>query len=86
MGTLALHRLGFRKYQARRSAQIFQQHDIEVLHNLRPIWNDRKNYVIKARQSREDLEKILENEHGQTNIDEDEAWDTNSLIKEYGDS
>ncbi len=80
MGTQALHHLGFRAYQAKRSALIFQKHDYDMINELHTLWEDRKNYLIKARQSREDLELILGKEQLYThNEDEERAWDTSSL-------
>ena len=84
MGEKALQMLGYRAYQAKRSALIFHQHDRRVIEELHPLWKDRKNYIVKTRQSGEDLEKILQTEHQEGSVDEEKAWDTSSLIKEYG--
>lgn len=84
MGIQALRRLGYRAYQARRLAQLFKLHDYKMIEDLRPHWEDRKNYILKARQSREELESLLQSEHEETSQDEEKAWDTSGLIKEYG--
>lgn len=83
MGTQALRHFGFRAYQAKRSALIFQKHDHDMIDELHNLWEDRKNYLIRARQSREDLEQILGKEQLYThNEDEERAWDTSSLSKD----
>jgi len=82
MGAKALQILGFRAYQARRAARIFQQHDQKAIEDLRPLWEDRKSYIVKSRQSREDLEKILQTENLDYSSEEEKAWDTTSLSEE----
>jgi hypothetical protein len=84
MGTQALRLLGFRAFQARRSAQIFKAHDLKVIEDLHPLWGDRKNYIVKTRQSREDLENILQSEQTEYSEDEEKAWDTASMLEEFG--
>jgi len=84
MGVDVLRRLGFRSYQAHRSARTFRRHDEESVRELAAMRHDRQQYLNVARQRIRDLEEILLDDiHGPAE-DRDAGWDTESLREEFG--
>ena len=87
MGTDVLRLLGFRAYQAHRSAQKFLRHDEESLHELTAERRkDRKVYLNAARQRIEDLEQLLRSDLEDEGLARDIGWDADSLREDYGGS
>jgi glutathione-regulated potassium-efflux system ancillary protein KefC/glutathione-regulated potassium-efflux system protein KefB len=58
LGREALMGLGYRKYQAHRTATAFYHYDSQHLEELAELWGD-KQYVIKAAERAEMLEAVL---------------------------
>jgi voltage-gated potassium channel Kch len=84
MGVDVLRKLGFRSYQALRSARTFRRHDEKLLRELCLMRHDRKAYIDRARQAIQDLETILRDELAQAHDSGDGAWDVDSLRQELG--
>lgn len=59
LGREALIALGYRKYQAYRTATAFYHYDSQHLEELADLWGDDKRYVIKAAERAEMLEAVL---------------------------
>ena len=79
LGVQAISELGFKKYQAERSARAFKYHDEEVMGELHILWKgDKKKYITEARKFSEQLENILLAEQEQSIHDYDDAWDISS--------
>jgi voltage-gated potassium channel Kch len=83
-GVDALCHLGFRRFQATRSANKFRCHDEAALRELAEMRHDRKQYMNHARERIRFLEETLQAEHEDTG-ERDAGWDVESLRKEYGD-
>lgn len=87
MGEDVMTRLGFRAYQAKRSAQTFQKLDEQAMLELSQLRGDREVFINFARQSIADLEHVLRkdlDDQEVSNKERDAAWDTESLRKEFG--
>jgi len=86
LGVQALSELGFKKYQAERSARAFKYHDEEVMTELQKLWKgDKKKYFTEARKFSEQLENILLTEQEQSIHESDSAWDVTTLREEVLD-
>ncbi len=83
MGIDALQLLGRRSYQAHRAAMIFRKHDDSALKHLSAIRDDRKQYINLAREKIEELEKFIEADIRNKNLDRDAGWDVESLKEEF---
>jgi CPA2 family monovalent cation:H+ antiporter-2 len=83
MGVDALQLLGRRSYQAHRAAMIFRKHDDRALRHLSAIRDDRKQYINLAREKIEELEKFIEADIQNRNLDRDAGWDVESLKEEF---
>lgn len=59
LGREALVALGYRKYQAHRTATAFYHYDSQHLEELADLWGDDKQYVIEAAERAEMLEAVL---------------------------
>jgi monovalent cation:H+ antiporter-2, CPA2 family len=82
MGTDALRLLGFRAYQAQRTAQRFLAHDEESLRELTERREDRAVYLSAARQRIQDLEAILHADLEDLSVERDAGWDIDTLRDE----
>ena len=83
LGVKTLHELGFKKYQAERSARAFKYHDEEVMEELHRHWKeDEKKYITEARKFSEQLESILLAEQEQSIHEADSAFDITSRREE----
>ncbi|NOK61342.1 MAG: potassium transporter [Chloroflexi bacterium AL-W] len=82
MGTDALRLLGFRAYQAQRSAQTFRQYDNESLFELTKKRGDPTLYLSSARQRIENLERLLSADQVERDPSRDLGWDAESLRDE----
>jgi CPA2 family monovalent cation:H+ antiporter-2 len=83
MGVDALRLLGRRSYQAHRAANIFRKHDDRALKHLSAIRDDHKQYINLAREKIEELEKFIEADIQNRNLDRDAGWDVESLKGEF---
>ena len=78
-GVDALKMLGFRSYQAQRSAHRFRCHDEDAMHELAGMRHDQQSYLSRARERIRLLEEIIQTEeHGSTGT-RDAGWDIESL-------
>jgi voltage-gated potassium channel Kch len=84
MATDALKHLGFRSFQASRTAKTFRRHDEDSIQALAGMRHDEESYLSLARQRIHNLEEILLAELGDWTETRDEGWDTESLIQEFG--
>lgn len=82
MGIAALRHMGFRAYEARRSARIFRAHDEATVHELVDLWGDEPKYLAAVRQRIEILNRAVLADREDLIPQPDEGWDTNSLAKE----
>jgi Kef-type K+ transport system membrane component KefB len=86
VGVDALCMLGYRRHQALRAARKFRRHDEAAVRELAGMWKDRRAYVARSREIIQTVEQTIRGE-----VDEgrhpgiDAAWDTGSLIDEYGE-
>lgn len=86
MGEDVLTKLGFRAYQAKRSAQTFQKLDEKAMLELSQLRGDQEVFLNFARQSIADLELILKRDLDnpeEQHKERDAAWDTESIRKEF---
>jgi voltage-gated potassium channel Kch len=84
VGIEALRLLGYRLFQAHRSARRFRKTDERDLRALASLRHDRKTYINTARERIEDLERVLKTELGGHIETRDAGWDTKSLRAELG--
>lgn len=82
MGIEALKLLGVRSYKAHRVAQIFKQHDEEVLQEMAHLEGDEKALLARSRQAKDDLAQLLQADNEDLVHDVDLAWDTTAQRKE----
>jgi hypothetical protein len=62
LGSKVLEGLGWSVHSARRAANRFREHNLEILRDLRAIRSDQTALVARARQVREDLTSMFERE------------------------
>jgi len=84
-GVDVLRLLGRRAYAARRAAQAFLRHDEDSVRDLATLRHDRREYIGRARQWIEEIERLLRDETSRDPAASDAAWDAQSLRREYGD-
>jgi glutathione-regulated potassium-efflux system ancillary protein KefC len=83
LGAMALHELGFGKYQSHRLARSFMHHDFAIMKELHKLWKeDSGRYVMEARKFSEQLENILLAEQNVSIHESDSAWDATTLREE----
>ena len=82
LGVEALRRLGFRAHRAVRAARTFRVHDEASVRELSRMRHDRKAYLVRARQTIEDLERLMREDRVELPAERDLAWDTTSLRAE----
>jgi CPA2 family monovalent cation:H+ antiporter-2 len=82
----ALCMLGFRRHQALRASRKFRRHDEASVRELAGLWNDRPTYIVRAREIIQSVERTLREEVQQgRHPDLDAAWDTTTLVDEFGE-
>ena len=84
LGTDALSFLGFRKYQAKRSAKTFRKADERYLRELAEMRHDDKELISGARSRIKALEQRMQKEQEEVGKDQDLGWDATSVMKEFG--
>lgn len=83
VGISALIELGFRPNQAKRAANIFKYHNLEIRKELFKLWEgDKKHYINEVRKYEQQLEEILKSEFNHSIHEADAAWDVTSLKEE----
>ena len=76
IGTESLKALGYRAFQAERTAQVFRAHDEQTLDELFELYDkDRDKYVIQARAKRDELRKLMNVDDRDASNLRDEAWE-----------
>jgi CPA2 family monovalent cation:H+ antiporter-2/glutathione-regulated potassium-efflux system ancillary protein KefC/glutathione-regulated potassium-efflux system protein KefB len=86
VGVDTLCMLGYRRHQALRAARKFRRHDEESVRELAGMWKDRKAYILRARELIESVQQLIREEVAQGRTPElDAAWDTTTLVDEYGE-
>jgi glutathione-regulated potassium-efflux system protein KefB len=81
MGVDVMKLLGYRAYTAQRSARTFFKIDEKNLKKLSAI-RDQGQYILAAREKIEELEQIIRTERGEIKLQDDNAWDEESLREE----
>lgn len=64
MGRNVLKLLGVGSYQAEQAAQKFRQHDVESMYKLHKTRADEHDYLTRALEAREEIEKTLTEDQG----------------------
>jgi glutathione-regulated potassium-efflux system protein KefB len=75
LGVQALQLLGFRSYQALRAARTFKHHDEKMLQELLDISGDEKQYIAEARQRSRDVERLIQADHDDIELEQDKGWE-----------
>ena len=75
LGVSAMRDLGFRGIQALRAARIFKDHDEAALRDMAQFVGDEKNYVSRAKQHIENLEKVLQTDRKRGSLPADDGWE-----------
>lgn len=65
MGQAALRSMGFEAGRAYRIARRFHRHDMETIQALFPYHQDETSLITKAREAREDLERLMNDDEEQ---------------------
>lgn len=81
VGVDALTLLGYRAHEATRAAKTFFVHDERTLKRLSAIRNE-DEYVNAARETMEELERVIQADRSSPDLRIDEGWDENSLIQD----
>jgi len=74
LGIDALRHLGYRGYQARRSAATFLRHDTDSFEELYKHRKDRNTYISLAKQRNAELERLMRVDIGESAVDSDQGW------------
>jgi monovalent cation:proton antiporter-2 (CPA2) family protein len=84
VGVDALRLLGRPAHATLRAARRFRRHDEESVRELAALRHDRGAYLSRARESIEDLERLIADEVRDLGPEADAAWDTETLRREFG--
>lgn len=75
MGIDVLRGLGWSAYESVKRGQMFRRHNLEVIKDMHSKRKNEKEFMAKARQAREDLEKMFEEEN-QLRTQPGSVWDS----------
>lgn len=75
MGVEVLRGLGWSAYESVKRAQMFRRHNLDVIKDMHSKRKNEKEFLAKARQAREDLEKMFEEEN-QLRTQPGTSWDS----------
>ena len=81
LGVDVMKMLGYRSYMAQRAARLFLKHDEANLKKLASIKDD-DEYITTARAYIEEVEKLLQADLSDIQLNQDAGWDEDSLIAE----
>jgi monovalent cation:H+ antiporter-2, CPA2 family len=81
MGVDVMKMLGHRSHTAQRAARTFLKIDERNMKKLSAI-RDQNQYILAAKADIEELEQIIRAERGDVKLQDDNAWDDDSLIAE----
>ena len=79
VGTDVLKMMGYRSYTVNRMARIFLKHDEATIKKLAVIKNQ-DEYVTSAKEYIAEIEKVLESDRHDPELQNDKGWDEESLI------
>jgi CPA2 family monovalent cation:H+ antiporter-2/glutathione-regulated potassium-efflux system protein KefB len=82
MGADALRMLGYRAYNAQRSAATFRRHDEKSLKELSALRDDKKTYLNTFKERIEEIAKLINTDITKPWNNEVLSWDERSLIEE----
>jgi CPA2 family monovalent cation:H+ antiporter-2/glutathione-regulated potassium-efflux system protein KefB len=82
MGSDALRMLGYRAYNAQRSANTFRRHDEKALKELSALRDDRKTYLNSFRERIEEIAKLINKDQLKPWNNDATSWDERTLIEE----
>lgn len=82
MGADALQMLGYRAYNAKRSASTFRKHDERALKDLSALRDDRKSYLNSFKERIEEIAKLINTDKTKPWNNDAISWDERSLIQE----
>jgi CPA2 family monovalent cation:H+ antiporter-2 len=71
--------LGYRTYSAQRAARTFFKYDEDKLKKLAAI-QDKEEYIVTSRGYMEELDRLLQADMADRNIERDTGWDEETLI------
>lgn len=74
VGRRALEKLGVGPYDARERADAFRRHNLRMLEDLLPIWEDEATRTQLARSAREQLERQMEQERADRTQHGAQGW------------
>ncbi len=74
LGVAALRDLGLPAHQAVRSAQIFKDHDRQMLEDLSRIPTRESLYISRLKEHMETLRKVMQEDHLRQSDDRDAGW------------
>ncbi|QQL45389.1 monovalent cation:proton antiporter-2 (CPA2) family protein [Sulfuriroseicoccus oceanibius] len=77
--------LGNRAYSMHRAATQFKAHDNAMMTDLFEHRKDMKSYITKARKQIHDIEARFRSDRQSMDAFTDKAWESRSLIEEFGD-
>ncbi len=76
LGVEALKAMGHRSFQAHRAGQVFRAHDEQMLNEMFEMWHqDHENYIVQARERREELRKLMSADDRDADALRDAAWE-----------
>ncbi|OYZ20117.1 MAG: glutathione-regulated potassium-efflux system protein KefC [Bdellovibrio sp. 28-41-41] len=75
MGIDVMRGLGWSGYESVKRGQIFRRHNLEVIKDMHSKRKNEKEFLAKARQAREDLERMFEEEN-QLRTQPGSGWDS----------
>lgn len=81
LGVDALTLLGHRSHEAARAAKTFFIHDEKTLKKLSAIRNE-EEYLTAARETMDELERLIQADRNATSLYIEEGWDDTSLVAE----
>ncbi|NRA64130.1 MAG: cation:proton antiporter [Pseudobacteriovorax sp.] len=70
----ALQILGFRKYRAYQTVQLFRHHDIRILEELRAHRGDQESYIAQVKYHRQRIEDLLRQDEGDSVASHPDGW------------
>ncbi len=82
MGADALRMLGYRAYNAQRSASTFRRHDEKALKELSALRDDRKTYLSSFRDRIEEIAKLINKDQQKPWNNDATSWDERTLMEE----
>ncbi len=86
LGVDVLTTLGRRAYSSKRAGATFLKRDEQAMWELAEHRHDRERYISEARVRISSLEEVMEREMKGEQKSVDHAWDSEPLVKDFGES